>query len=255
MAVISLSACGGAGDKKNTAETNRETLFQVSLLQGLTFGDYNGSITASQLKEKGDIGLGTFDALDGEMIVLDGVVYKAKSDGSVEAVSDNETIPFSNVTFFDEDEKQTIENVDDIDALKDLLNEKIADKAGNGFCVIKITGKFKEMNVRSEYEQTEPYKPLATALETDQTFFDYSDIEGTVVGLYCPQYMKQLNAAGWHLHFISKDKEKGGHVLGLNVDSADLSLDYTPGFEMRLTGHFILIPKHHIKMPEAALPA
>ena len=168
------------------------------------------------------------------MIVLDGVIYKAKSDGVVEVVDDAETIPFSNVTFFDEDESQKIENVEDIDALKSLLDEKNAKNGGNGFCVIKIDGKFKAMNVRSEYEQKEPYKPLATVLETDQTFFDYSDIEGTVVGLYCPKYMDKLNAAGWHLHFVSKDKEKGGHVLGLSVESAHLGLDYTPGFEMQL---------------------
>lgn len=242
-AVLSLTACSSSKkeedvtEKAKTAEetkTDRETLFQVSLLQGLTFGDYYGSITAAELKQNGDTGLGTFDGLDGEMIVLDGVVYKAKSDGSVEAVSDDETIPFSNVTFFDEDETEDIESVADIDELKGLLNEKIEQKMPNGFCVIRIDGTFKEMNVRSEYEQKEPYKPLAKVLETDQTFFDYTDVEGTVVGLYCPPYMDKLNATGWHLHFISKDKEKGGHILGLNIDKAKLALDYTEGFAMKL---------------------
>ncbi len=241
--VLSLTACSSSKkeedvtEKAKTAEetkTDRETLFQVSLLQGLTFGDYYGSITAAELKQNGDTGLGTFDGLDGEMIVLDGVVYKAKSDGSVEAVSDDETIPFSNVTFFDEDETEDIESVADIDELKGLLNEKIEQKMPNGFCVIRIDGTFKEMNVRSEYEQKEPYKPLAKVLETDQTFFDYTDVEGTVVGLYCPPYMDKLNATGWHLHFISKDKEKGGHILGLNIDKAKLALDYTEGFAMKL---------------------
>ena len=250
LLVVCLTLCGtayGSSESGMSAEANaasdvigkedaanRETLFQVSLLQGLTFGDYYGSITAEELKQKGDIGLGTFDALDGEMIVLDGVIYKAKSDGTVEVVSDDETIPFSNVTFFDADETIGLENVADIDTLKSLLDEAVAENGGNRFCVIRIDGTFSEMNVRSEYEQTEPYKPLATVLETDQTFFDYSDIEGTVVGLYCPPYMDRLNATGWHLHFVSKDKTVGGHVLGLSVDSAELQLDYTDGFEMQL---------------------
>lgn len=233
--VLVFTACASSGSAvKSIKEADREVLYQVSLLQGLTFGDYHGSITAGELKQNGDTGLGTFDGLDGEMIVLDGVVYKAKSDGSVEVVNDDETIPFSNVTFFDEDENVTLEGITDIDALKELLNEKLEGKLPNGFCVIRIDGKFKEMNVRSEYKQNEPYKPLAKVLETDQTFFDYSDIEGTVVGLYCPPYMDKLNAAGWHLHFISKDREKGGHVLGLNIDKADFALDYTQGFEMKL---------------------
>ena len=218
----------------STPKTERETLFQVSLLQGLTFGDYYGSLTAAELKRNGDIGLGTFDKLDGEMIVLDGVVYKAKADGSVDVVSDSEKIPFSNVTFFDADEKISIKGISDIAELKKLLNQKTAEKGQNRFYVVRIDGKFTEMNVRSEYPQKEPYKPLAKVLETDQTFFDYNNIEGTVVGLYCPPYMSSLNAVGWHLHFISSDRKKGGHVLGLNIDSASLAIDYTDGFKMIL---------------------
>lgn len=168
------------------------------------------------------------------MIVLDGIVYKAKSDGKIEKVSDSETIPFSNVSFFDADEKQKLENISDIGGLKAILNS-LADKNGkNRFYVIRIDGTFKEMNVRSEYSQKRPYKPLAEVLETDQTFFDFKDIEGTVVGLYCPPYMNMLNAVGWHLHFISKDRKNGGHILGLNVDDAVLSIDYTDGFAMNL---------------------
>ena len=128
------------------------------MLQGLTFGDYYGSITAGELKQNGDTGLGTFDGLDGEMIVLGGVVYKAKSDGLVETVSDSEKIPFSNVTFFDEDDKTTLEGIADIDTLKQLLEGKIESRLPNGFCVIRIDGKFKEMNVRSASKQNEPYK-------------------------------------------------------------------------------------------------
>ena len=88
------------------------------------------------------------------------------------------------------------------------------------------------MNVRSEYAQDKPYKPLAEVLETDQTFFDYENVDGTVVGLYCPPYMEKMNATGWHFHFVSDDKTKGGHILGLKFDSADLKWDYTDTFDM-----------------------
>jgi len=36
------------------------------------------------------------------------------------------------------------------------------------------------------------------------------------------------------LHFLSKDKTKGGHVLGLNIADAVLTWDDTDGFQMRL---------------------
>ena len=64
--------------------------------------------------------------------------------------------------------------------------------------------------------------------------FNYDNIAGTVVGLYCPDYMSGLNAAGWHLHFISSDKTKGGHVLDVDINSAKLSIDPTQGYNMQL---------------------
>ena len=79
-------------------EQNKDVLYQVSLLQGLTNGDYYGSVPVTELKQHGDTGIGTFNKLNGELIMLDGGVYRAAGDGSVEAVSDEETIPFSIVT-------------------------------------------------------------------------------------------------------------------------------------------------------------
>ena len=216
------------------AEYDRETVYQVSLLQGLTFGDYHGSVSVADLKKRGDIGIGTFDGLNGELIAVDGKVYRAAGDGSVEEVSADTMIPFSNVTFFDEDVKDILNGVNDINALQDKLNQKVSELGENKFYFIRIDGTFDEMNVRSEYAQEEPYKPLAEVLETDQTFFHYEDIEGTVVGLYCPPYMSDLNATGWHMHFVSSNKTQGGHVLGLKIGKADLGMDVTDGFAMAL---------------------
>ncbi len=232
MGCLIFGACGKNGSEQSVGD--REVINQVSLLQGLTLGDYNGSITAKQLKEKGDIGIGTFDALNGELIMLDGAVYRAASDGSVEEVPDDETIPFSNVTFFDDDETFDIADIKNVDDLKAALNKKVDDLGSNQFYFVKVEGNFSKMNVRSEYAQEEPYKPLATVLETDQTFFDYENISGTIVGLYCPDYMNDLNAVGWHFHFISDDKEKGGHVLDLATDTAKVKMDMTSSFAMIL---------------------
>ena len=100
--------------------------------------------------------------------------------------------------------------------------------------MVKIEGTFNKMQVRSELPQTQPYKPLAKVLETDQTVFNYDNIKGTIVGLYCPNYMDKLNAKGWHFHFISDDKTKGGHILELAFDSANASIDRTDEFAMIL---------------------
>ena len=44
-------------------------LYQVSLLQALSLGRYDGSVAIGELKRNGDSGLGTFDGLDGERII------------------------------------------------------------------------------------------------------------------------------------------------------------------------------------------
>lgn len=213
---------------------DRETITQVALLQSLLQGDYYGSISIGDLKKHGDVGIGTFDKLNGELIMVDGVLYRAKGDGTVEVPSDSETIPFSNVTFFDADATQAVENVSSFKDLTAILDAKVADLSPNQFYFARVDGMFSQMNVRSEYAQEEPYKPLVEVLETDQTFFDYENVEGTVIALYCPDYMKELNNAGWHLHFVSKDGTKGGHVLDLAVEKADVAWDATSRFEMLL---------------------
>ena len=213
---------------------SRDVIYQVSLLQGLINGDYHGSVAVGELKQHGDTGIGTFNRLNGELIMLDGEVYRAAGDGGVEGVSDDETIPFSVVTFMDVDKSKKLSEISNFDALHNMLNQMVQQRGMNRFYMIRIDGMFREINVRSVYAQEEPYKRLTEVLEYHQTFFDYENIEGTMVGVYCPPYMAALNAVGWHLHFISGDKTKGGHVLGVNIADAVLTWDDIDGFEVRL---------------------
>ena len=220
-------------DLKDSAQ-NRDVMYQVSLLQSLVNGDYRGSITVEELKQHGDIGIGTFDGLNGELIMLDGETYRAAGDGGVEAVSGNVTVPFSVVTFMDADKTENLKEISGCDALYAELDRMVESRGKNQFYMIRIDGMFQEINVRSVYAQEGTYRRLTEVMEHDQTFFDYKNIEGTIVGLYCPPYMSYLNAVGWHMHFISKDQTKGGHVLGVNIADAVLTWDDTDEFQMQL---------------------
>lgn len=222
------------GEVERVLENDHDTICQISLLQGLLQGDYNGSISIGELKSYGDIGIGTFDGLNGELIMLDGVVYRAKGDGTVDIPGDSETIPFSNVTFFEPDDQFTVTDIDDFDSLTEFLDDKVEQLGVNRFYMVRIDGTFNQMHVRSEYAQTEPYLPLVEVLETDQTFFNYANVQGTIVALYCPVYMAELNNAGWHMHFISADRTMGGHVLDFQFDEATVSIDCTDNFTMLL---------------------
>ena len=215
------------------APVNTETLYQVALLQSLAQGYYDGILSVDALKEKGDIGLGTFDGLNGEMIVLDGEVYRANSKGEIEKPEGDEMVPFSNVTFFEADIKKELKDIKDIDALKKEL-DKTTQLSKNMFYMVKINGTFSTLKARSEPKQEEPYKMLDKALADSQTEFEFEDMKGTLVALYCPDYMGDLNTVGWHFHFISDDRTKGGHVLQVSVKEAEAQFDVTPGFKMYL---------------------
>lgn len=215
-------------------DKNKKVLYQVSLLQGLAYGDYYGSITAETLKQNGDIGIGTFNRLNGELIMLDGEIYRAAGDGTVEIVSCKETIPFCVATFMAADITKKFQNIPDYESLIRALDQLVVERGQNRFYMIRLDGTFRRMHVRSVYGQEEPYRPLVTVLEQEQTFFDYENIDGTVVGIYCPPYMAQLNAVGWHMHFLSKDKTKGGHVLGLDIGDTVLQWDDIDAFQVQL---------------------
>ena len=209
-------------------------IFQVSLLQGLASGDYFGSVATGELKKHGDTGIGTFNRLNGELIMLDGKVYRASGEGNVEIVSDDETTPFAVVSFMNADLTKNLKNIPNFDSLERELNLLVEDNGANRFYMIRIDGIFSNINVRSINAQNQPYRRLSEVLENDQTIFNYENICGTLVGIYCPPYMAALNAAGWHLHFISEDKSRGGHVLNLNIADAALAMSCADNFELRL---------------------
>ena len=211
-----------------------ESIYQVALLQSLAQGYFDGSMTVADLKTHGDTGIGTFDGLNGEMIVLDGVVYQAIGDGSVVVPADDETVPFSNVTFFEEDLTLPLSSIPDMASLQATLNEIVESNGSNLFYMVKIPGTFSFIKVRSEFKQEKPYRNLDVALAADQNEFDFENIKGTMVGLYCPDYMGDLNSVGWHFHFLTEDLTQGGHVLQVSVDEATAMLDATAGFELFL---------------------
>lgn len=212
---------------------DRETIYQVALLQSLAMGYFDGSISVKNLKRHGDTGIGTFEGLNGEMIVLDGVVYQANQDCEINIMDDKEKVPFSNVTFFDKDYTVKLADVHDKAALEKILNKTLDKHGRNSFYMVKIPGEFNEILIRSEKGTKEPYPTLVEALKTQKEITP-KNISGTIVGLYCPEFMSSLNSTGWHFHFISADKKIGGHVLELKIKSGEAQLDKTDGFRLSL---------------------
>jgi len=207
-------------------QPNRETLYQGSTIEALLAGNYESVASVKKIKSQGNVGLGTFTGLDGEMIILDGVVYKAAKTGKVTVENDNVQSTFYAVTSFEADITKKI-GTDGMDF--DLLRTKLDGlrKRNDLPYAIVIKGKFQSIKVRSVGPYQPPFPLLSDALK-EQSVFEYHEISGRLVGFWMPAYMGNTNAAGYHLHFLSDDCQKGGHVLDLILNEAEISIDETP---------------------------
>jgi acetolactate decarboxylase len=214
------------------ATGDREILYQVSTIDALMQGVFDGVQPVGEIRKRGDFGIGTFDALDGEMIVLDGVVYQAKADGHIYTAADSQTTPFATVTYFDRDLATTTTSPMNLSVFSSTMAAQLP--TGNMVYAVQMHGTFPTMKVRAIPAQNKPYLTLAEASK-NQSVYTYSDTTGTVVGFYIPVFFKGLNVAGYHLHFISDDRKTGGHILDLTVPAnTNVGYDITPGFAMAL---------------------
>lgn len=210
-------------------------MFQVSTLQALMLGYTRSCITVEELLKKGDIGLGTFENVDGEMIVLDGHCYQAHSDGSVQESKPETGIPFASVCFFHPESEFTCDSIDSIEQLKELLTEHVDQVYGlNSMNIARIDGYFPVVKARSETGMRTTFVELKDILSKTQKSFEFDSVEGTLVCVYYPEYMQGINAKGWHFHFVSKEKDKGGHVFEMSVKNAKIQMDKVSEIDLRL---------------------
>jgi len=103
----------------------------------------------------------------------------------------------------------------------------------NIFYAIKVDGVFDYVKARSVPKQDKPYPPLAEAIK-DQSVFEFNDVGGTIVGFRCPEYVDGTNVPGYHFHFITEDRQAGGHLLECRLQNVTVQIDYTSRFYMVL---------------------
>ena len=242
-AILTLIACTRNNNGRSfPSKEQDEIMYQISTLQSLMNGGYDGHITVGELRKHGNIGVGTFDKIDGEMIVVDGTVYQARYDGSVRVADDNLTVPFANITHFDSDFTITLPKVTNMDDLADKLTEAISTYGLNKIYVMRMEiAQCDSILVRSELPQQKPYRPLMDVLQTDQREFTYTNIGGTIVALYFPDFFDKQNSTGWHCHFLSADKKKGGHMFDITTNqSVTVHIDATPYYKLYMPENNII---------------
>ncbi|MET0958532.1 MAG: acetolactate decarboxylase [Solirubrobacterales bacterium] len=218
-------------------EHEPHVLFQASTIGALLDGAFDGDVSFAELAEHGDLGLGTLNALDGEMIALDGRFYRADVDGLIDEIPSEERTPFAAVAWFEASLEHHLERPLAYDAMLAELDRLAADPEAS--CTLRIDGEFELIRARSVPRQLPPYRPLAEVV-ADQHVFELTGVRGTVVGFRFPDYARGLEAEGYHLHFIDAERERGGHVLECRpldavaaIDlSGELHVELPPGIEL-----------------------
>ena len=191
-------------------------MFQVSTLQALALGYTRAVMTVGELLQHGETGLGTYEDVNGEMIAIDGKCYRATEDGTVAEAGADMGVPFSSVAYMDGCREFTLTGDYDMESLKNELNNRIDEVFGlNSMHIIQIDATFDKIYARSEAPYKSAHVTLKSMLEKTQTSFDFSDVKGSLVGVYYPDFMDGINASGWHLHFVNEERPLGGHVYEL----------------------------------------
>jgi acetolactate decarboxylase len=212
-------------------------IFQTSTMGALLDGVYEGNVSIRELLRHGDFGLGTFNSLDGEMLVLNGACYQLRGDGSAAIADLDELTPFAAVTGFHPDHTIAVSEPCDRAGLKTLIDESL--DSTNLMVAVRVAGDFSMMRTRTVTKQLRPYRPFTEATQ-DQQEVTFTDVTGTLAGFRMPDYEQGISVAGYHSHFIDKDRHHGGHALDYRLargtvdisvrSDLHLSLQRTPQF-------------------------
>lgn len=225
-------------------EREPHVLFQASTIGALLDGAFDGDLSFAELAEHGDLGLGTLNHLDGEMIAIDGEFFRADVDGNVERVPPEERTPFAVVVQFDPTVEERLPAEErSHDELLAQLDRLVP--AGASSCAIRLDGNFELVRARSVPRQSPPFRPL-TEVVADQHVFELQGVEGTMLGFRFPTYVEGIEVAGYHLHFISADRGRGGHVL--DSRSGELRVQIDPSDDL----HIELPPRVELGDPDLA---
>ncbi|MHA4738872.1 acetolactate decarboxylase [Dyadobacter sp. MSC1_007] len=210
----------------------KDFLYQYAAVSTFKAGGYDGNLTLGELKKRGDFGLGTFNGVDGELVVNQGKFYRIHSSGTVSEVSDCDHTSLAFVKFFKVDLSFTIQTAD---ITMEQLQKKIASLlTDDSLYAIRIKGTFSKLTARASALAQKPYQPLEEHLTQNQVIFNLSNTTGVAVGFLVPTSMEKVNIPGFHFHYIADDLTSGGHVFDFTANQLTVEIDKTKGCYLEL---------------------
>lgn len=200
---------------------SRHEIFQTSLMSALLDGVYEGVMTVRDLLQHGSFGIGTFNGLDGEMLILNGTCYQLRADGGVNKADLGAHTPYAVVTnFVPHIESELPANVLRAEA-SEFIDHMTASE--NYMYALRIDGDFEWIRMRTVVKQEKPYRPMVEATDED-AIVELDNVTGSIVGFRTPLYEQGIGVPGCHAHFITDDRAGGGHVLDFKLRSGSAAL-------------------------------
>jgi acetolactate decarboxylase len=233
---------------QKTVAGHDDEVYQFSTISALLDGVYDGDVTVADILRHGDFGLGTFNHLDGEMVILNGVCYRLRADGTATRAAPTDRTPFAAITRFHADFEIAIQTRTNRAGVTSAIDREIA--STNLIYAIRIAGHFFELHTRTVMAQTPPYPPLTQATE-EQAETRFTDVNGALVGFRTPDFEQGISVAGYHLHFLNSDRTSGGHVLDFTLDQGQIAVSGASQLHLSLptSGAFL---DAHLSQADAA---
>ena len=205
-------------------------MYVTAPVNALVGGIYEEERSLAEVLEHGDFGIGTFNQLDGEMVVLDGCIYQLRADGVAHAVAPDTRTPFACVTHFAPYSFEEIGQAMDHGELLALLDR--LRPSPNMLYAIRVEGRFDYARTRSVARQ-EIARPLVEVAR-EQYESEFAEVDATLVGFWTPSFLQSIAVPGYHFHLLTADRTRGGHLLECRPRQVRISLQHIASLELGL---------------------
>ncbi len=210
-----------------TAHAADNYVNQVGTYDYLTQPDFAGLASLGTAIDGRTLGLGTFNDLDGEFVLVGGTPYRVGTDGTPTVVDPSVSTPFAQAVDFQADASGPVAP----GTTCANLGPVIQDLAGSsdGIIAVRVRGTFTDLLTRSVPRQSVPYPSLAEVV-AGQTQFPLGEKRAVLVGFWQGADMKGVGQPGLHLHGVTADRGAGGHVLACTLGGdVQVSVQRTDG--------------------------
>lgn len=218
---LSVAAQTAMAHEDGHGEDAPKAIQQYGLPLTLMNTIYEGEITAKQMKQLGDIGVGVSNHLNGELTAVDGVIYSIAADGTATVAPDDLQAPYMSMLKFEPTKTITLTNIASFKALQDAVISEVS--SINSFYAFKAKGTFAYAHLASAHGVTDEDVDFFEYLGSRQ-MYDLTNVEGTIVGIYTPDYLGTISIPGLHFHFQNGDNTVGGHLEDIRFETMDFKI-------------------------------